>query len=105
MSVGGKEMNRKLVQVLAMALVAVFVMSAGAFAASKTSAVKSASQMLNGTVEALDMQHTMVTVKTTNGQMMHLKATKSQLAPLHVGDRVKATVSGESVTAIHKDIS
>ena len=98
-------MNRKLAQVLSMALVAVLMMSAGVFAASKKSVVKSSSQTVLGTIESLDMENTMVAVKTTNGGMMHLKATKAQLTPLHIGDHVKATVSGEKVTSIHKNMS
>jgi hypothetical protein len=102
--VGGKDMNRKLVRALAVALVAAFVMSAGAFAADKTPAKKAVSQMINGTVASMDMQNAMVTLKTTEGNSLQLKSTKSQLKTLHVGDHVKAQVVGGRAKTIHKDM-
>jgi ribosomal protein S1 len=98
-------MHRKFVRALAMALVAAFVMSAGAFAADKAPAKKAAGQMINGTVASIDMQKVMVTLKTTDGNSMQLKATASQLKTLHVGDHVKAEVVSGRAKTIHKQMN
>ena len=86
-------MFRTLRSTLAIALAALFVVSAVALAADTT---------MSGTVQKVDTQKGQITLRSDEGKSVELQAPADLLAGLQTGDAVEVKVSGQKATMIHK---
>jgi len=86
-------MFRTLRSTLAIALAALFVVSAVALAADTT---------MSGTVQKVDTQKGQITLRSDEGKTVELQAPADLLAGLQTGDAVEVKVSGQKATLIHK---
>ncbi|HEY7495095.1 MAG TPA: hypothetical protein VIH59_28820 [Candidatus Tectomicrobia bacterium] len=93
-------MVQKLGKTLVLALAVLFVMSTMALAAPKKT-VKSTT--VSGMVEAVDVTHALITVKTDNGKSLNYKVSnKKLLNGVKTGDQVMIQVAGKNVKTLTK---
>ena len=86
-------MFRTLLSTVAVALTALFVVSAVALAAEET---------VSGTVQNVDAQQGRMILSSEAGKTMELRAPAELLTGLQNGDAVEVKVSGQQATFIHK---
>ena len=82
-------------KILAVAIVALFVVSSVGFAAS---------EMLSGTIQKMDAARGTVTIQAANGKSVQLLAAPELLAGLQEGDAVAVRRSGPRATVIQKQM-